>query len=198
MSYKRIEAKPEIRILGVDDGPFNKNHEKTFLICTIFRGGLWLDGLLATKITVDGLDATQKLIEVINKSNHKEQLRVIMLDGITYAGFNVMDIEEIYKNTNLPVIVVMRDKPNFKKIRKALFNNFKDAEIRWRMIQKAGEIYKVAVRPAKYIYIQTKGIYLEDAINITRLSATRSLIPEPIRVAHIIARGVGLENCIKN
>ncbi len=198
MSCRRIEAKPEIRILGVDDGPFTKTQKQTLLICTVFRGGLWLDGLLATKITVDGLDATQKLIEVVNKSSHKEQLRVIMLDGITFAGFNVMDVEEIYENTDLPVIVVMRNKPNFEKIRKALFKNFEDAEIRWRIIRRAGEVYKVAVRPAKYIYIQIKGICLEDAINITRLSATRSLIPEPIRVAHIIARGVGLENCAKN
>ena len=31
---------------------------------------------------------------MIKNSRHHNQLRVIMLDGITYGGFNVVDIEE--------------------------------------------------------------------------------------------------------
>ena len=40
------------------------------------------------------------------------------------------------------------------------------------------------------IYIQFHGIKIEDAIEIVKLSITRSSIPEPIRVAHIIAAGI--------
>ena len=38
-----------------------------------------------------------------------------MLDGITYGGFNVVDIEELYRETGLPVIVIMRSCPDFEK-----------------------------------------------------------------------------------
>ena len=40
------------------------------------------------------------------------------------------------------------------------------------------------------VYMQTSGISNEDAQKIVILSTTRSAIPDPIRVAHIIAAGI--------
>lgn len=39
------------------------------------------------------------------------------------------------------------------------------------------------------IYMQTTGILREDAEKIVKISSTRSSIPEPLRVAHIVASG---------
>jgi len=38
--------------------------------------------------------------------------------------------------------------------------------------------------------MQIYGIEREDAEDIVKLSTTRSAIPEPVRVAHIIAAGI--------
>ena len=76
-----------------------------------------MDGVLRSDITRDGLDATEVISTMIKNSRHYSQLRVVMLDGITYGGFNVVDIEELYRETGLPVIVVMRAYPDFEKIR---------------------------------------------------------------------------------
>ncbi|MCK4491950.1 MAG: DUF99 family protein, partial [Candidatus Altiarchaeales archaeon] len=56
-------------------------------------------------------------------------------------------------------------------------------------MRKAGEPRKVETRENRFIHIQYYGISFEDAEKIVRLSATRSLIPEPIRAAHLIASG---------
>ena len=83
--------KPEIRILGIDDAPFDKFSDKeTYVIATVFRGGDFMDGLLTCKVKVDGNDSTKKLIEMINSSKFKIQFRAILLDGIAVAGFNVI------------------------------------------------------------------------------------------------------------
>jgi len=39
----------------------------------------------------------------------------------------------------------------------------------------------------KNIYYQFKGLSKEEVEKIIKLSCTRSLIPEPLRVAHLIA-----------
>ncbi len=181
--------KRELRILGIDDGPF-KLHKKgtTVLVGTVFRSGFWLDGLLTTKIKVDGLDATRKILEMINKSRHKVQLRVVMLDGLTVGGMNFIDIQKINEETELPVIVVNRKRPRFEKIRNAL-KHFKDAKKRWKFIEKAGEMQQVNLGNHN-LYIQIAGIKLEDAQRILKLSCTRAKIPEPLRVAHLIAAGI--------
>jgi len=194
--------KREIRLMGIDDGPFGKyqkpkvfdhaGNSKNFpafkkgnvlVIGTVFRGGDWLDGVVSTKVRVDGTNSTSKLIDMINKCKFKPQLHAIILDGIAFGGFNIIDIQKLNKKTKLPVIVVIRRKPNFDKIKETLKKINKSK--RYKLIEKAGEVHKIGK-----IYVQLKGISLKDAKKILDISCTRSLIPEPLRTAHIIASGV--------
>jgi endonuclease V-like protein UPF0215 family len=182
--------KSEIRILGFDDGAFiPKSRNFVPVIGVIFRGGKFLDGALKTEVTVDGMDATEKIVKLINSSRHKQQLKVIMFDGITLGGFNVVDVKELNKETKLPVIVINRKRPDLKKVKTAL-KNFDDFEARWRAIENAGEIKECYVKEFKKIYYQNIGI--DDAMTreVIKLSCTRSFIPEPLRVAHLIATAV--------
>jgi len=180
--------KQEIRILGIDDSPFpSHTTDKVMLVGTIFRAGNWLDGVLSTYIYGDGTDATEKIAVMVKNSRNLGQLGVIMLDGITFGGFNLVNIRQIFESTGVPVIVIMRRIPNFERIEKAL-KRFDDWENRWANVLEAGEVYRVD--NPEPIYMQIHGIEREDAEDIVRLSTTRSAIPEPLRVAHIIAAGI--------
>jgi endonuclease V-like protein UPF0215 family len=176
--------KKEVRIIGFDDGPFDRNSKGDVLVVgTIFRGGNYMDGLLSTKVRVEGNNATDKLTSIINKTRHKPQLQYIMLDGIAFGGFNVVDIHKLNEKTKLPVIVVIRKIPDFEKIKKVLKKIGQEKKI--KLIEKAGNVYK-----AGKIYIQIAGVKLETAKGVVKVSTTHSLIPEPIRIAHLIASGV--------
>lgn len=194
MNCKKFRIiKPEIRVLGVDDGVFIP-HTKGFVpvVGVVFRGGYWLDGVMHTRIRIDGFDATRKITSMIISSPHYKQLRIIMLNGITFAGFNVVDIEELNKKTRLPVIAITREKPNLKEIREAL-KNLPKSEERWKIILKAGEPFEMpAKNKGEKIYMQACGLLKEDAEKIVRLTSTRSNIPEALRVAHLIASGISV------
>jgi endonuclease V-like protein UPF0215 family len=182
--------KPEIRIIGFDDAPFiPRSKGKAIVIGVVFRGGSFIDGVLRTEVTIDGMNATKVLINKINKSKHKDQLQVIMLKGVTIAGFNLVDIKELNRETHLPVIVVSRKKPNMEKIKKAL-RNFKDFRKKWECIKHAGKINDLKIEKNKNICFQFSGLKKEQAEEIILLTCTRSLIPEPLRVAHLIASGL--------
>jgi len=185
--------KPEIRVLGVDDGAFTP-HVKGLVpvVGVVFRGGYWLDGVMHTKIKVDGFDATDKIVSMILNSPHYKQLRVIMLNGITFAGFNVADIKKLTAKTKLSVISVTREKPNFSKIREAL-RNLPKSEERWKAMLNAGEIFEVCTKSGgEKIYMQISGVFEEDAKKILQSTSTRSNIPEALRVAHLIASGISV------
>jgi endonuclease V-like protein UPF0215 family len=183
--------KTEIRVLGVDDSAFVPHVKgQVPVVGVVFRGGYWLDGVMYTEIAVDGFDATDKISSMITSSPHYKQLRVIMLNGITFAGFNIVDVKKLYKTTKLPVITVTREKPDLVTIRKALQNLSRSKE-RWRAILSAGETLEVSTRNVKAkVYMQTVGVSKEDAQKILRLTSTRSNIPEALRVAHLIASGI--------
>ena len=192
MKSKSFRAiKPEIRVIGIDDGAFKSRLKgKVPVIGVIFRGGFWLDGVIHTRIAVDGIDATEKIASMIIGSSHYKQLRVIMLNGVTFAGFNIVDVEVLHSVTKLPIITVTREKPDFDAIHKAL-KNLPKSEIRWKAILGAGDPIEISTRSAEAkVYVQTAGLTKEDAQKILRLTSTRSNIPEALRVAHLIASGI--------
>jgi endonuclease V-like protein UPF0215 family len=177
--------KSEIRILGFDDGAFTaKSNQLVPVIGVIYRGGKILDGALKTEVLVDGSEATDKIVKLINSSRHKQQLKVIMFDGITLAGFNMVDVKEVHEKTNIPVIVINRKRPDLKKVKDAL-KNFVDFENRWKAVENAGEIKECLLNDKK-IFFQSIGMDDETAKEVIRLSSTRGYIPEPLRVAHLL------------
>jgi len=183
------EIKPEIRILGIDDCSFTPRRSRTAtLVGLVFRGGQWLDGAMKTTVAVDGLDATEKIIKMVKSSPHYDQLRIIMLNGITFAGFNIVDIKQLFEATGLPVIALTREEPNMSAIETAL-RRFSDCERRLRTIQEAGEAIKLTLSKG-YVYTQLAGVSIDDAKRILEISCTNSIIPEPLRVAHIVASGL--------
>lgn len=184
----RFHIKPEIRILGIDDSALIS--DSITIIGALFRGGEWLDGVLRSNITRDGMDATDVIIEMITSTKHYPQIRVIMLDGVTYGGFNPVDIVRVFEETELPVIVIMRARPDFEKIESAL-RNLSNPDERLEIIRRAGEITKVITNDVSNpIYMQCVGLDVDSACSIIQLSSTRSNVPEPLRVAHLIATGV--------
>ena len=66
-----MHVKPQIRIIGWDDGPFSRDSKRCILIGCVFRGGEQLDGILKTTIKVDGIEATEKIAKTILKANLK-------------------------------------------------------------------------------------------------------------------------------
>jgi endonuclease V-like protein UPF0215 family len=182
-------VKEEIRILGIDDGPFTKDDKEVIVIGVVYRGGEFIDGLLRTFVEIDGLDATEKLAKMVNSSRHKQQLKVIMLDGITLGGFNIVDVKKLYSETKIPIIVINRKVPDLKSIKTALEKNFEDFKKRWKMILNAGKIKELKLEKFS-LYYQNIGLEDEEAEEVILTSMKHAQIPEPLRVAHLIATGI--------
>ena len=183
--------KSEIRVLGIDDGRFVPRTKGTVdVVGVVYRGGYLFEGVMRTEITIDGLDATEKIATMIKNSPYYKELRVVVLDGVTFAGFNVVDISELSGKVDLPVMSVAREKPDLEEIRGAL-KNLPDFETRWQAMENAGELFEVETRDGENtVYVQTAGILREDAENIIKKMSTQSNIPEALRVAHIVASGL--------
>jgi endonuclease V-like protein UPF0215 family len=188
---KFYSIKPEIRVLGIDDGKFVPHSEGTVeVVGIVYRGGYWFEGIIHTKISIDGLDATEKIAAMINDSSYYGELRVVFLDGITFAGFNVVDITKLSLKTDLPVISVTRKKPDLNEIKNAL-KNLSNLDQRLEAMENAGVLFAVETRDGENpVYVQKVGILCENVKRILKMTCTRSNIPEALRVAHLIASGL--------
>ena len=178
-----------IRVIGIDDAPFKKfKDEKTLIVGAILRGNSLLEGVIVREVSVDGDDSTSKIIEMIKNTRHRRQLKAILLHGITFAGLNIADIAEINKETALPVIAVTSKKPDNESFAAAI-RKTGNSEEKIKKLEKAGKINEVKIG-SRSIYLQLSGISCNNAEEIVRITTARGFIPEPIRVAHMIASAI--------
>lgn len=180
--------KRQIRILGIDDAPFTFSEKYSTVIGVVMRGGEYLECVLRSQVAIDGTEATAICREMIQRTRHRKQLKAVMVDGACLGGFNVVDIIELSESTELPVMTITRDKPDLKKIKHALQKNFEDWKNRWNILQR-GTLHTITTQHNP-IYIKYAGLSLEEAKEIINIATIRGAIPEPIRVAHLIASGI--------
>ena len=86
------------------------------------------------------------------------------------------------------MITVTRDLPDFDGIKHALQTHFSDWQVRYDLIRK-GELVPVETEHNP-VYMKHVGIDEQKAKEIITLSTIQGVIPEPIRMAHLIASGI--------
>ncbi len=187
------QIKKGVKILGIACSSFNRLEDKFVPIYgVVYRGASLFEGVLKTSIEVDGEDATEKIQTMIEQSKHNKQLNLIMTRGITIAGFNYIDIKKLYEKTGLPVISVVDRKPNFEKIRSAI-KNVVNWEERYKVITNSSLIREIQSSEEEPVFIQSIGFKEEEIATFLKKVTVVGRIPEPIRVARLIARAEKFE-----
>ena len=174
-------------VVGFDDAPFEREHRGDVLVVgAVFAGGR-LDGVLSCKVRRDGANATTALATCVSGSRFHLQLHAILLQGIAFAGFNVVDIQALHAAVQLPVLVVARRRPNLSAIRRALLDHVRGGARKWKLIEAAG-----TMEPMCGLHVQRAGISSVEARALLERLLIHSRMPEPLRTAHLIAAGVTL------
>jgi len=174
-------------VIGCDDAPFAREHRGDVLVVGAVFAGLRLDGVLSARVRRDGANATATLIRVLHDSRFLAQTHLVLLQGIAFAGFNVVDLEALHRAVRLPVMTVTRRRPDLARIRSALLEHVPGGRRKWGLVEKAGPM-----EPVAGLFVQRQGVDSDDARRVLKRLAVHSSMPEPLRTAHLIAAGVTL------
>ncbi|MEM2126803.1 MAG: DUF99 family protein [Candidatus Bathyarchaeia archaeon] len=179
-----------LKIIGVDDGKFHafmREKIQYSVLCAVLMEACKIFDIKLARIKVDGFDATEKLINMLKNISAD----AIILSGITFAGFNIIDPFLVFKKLNFPIIIISTKKPNNISMFKALKTHFYDWQKRWEIIENLGKIYSTIPKHGEpEIYFEVVGNNSDWAEMILKTSSILSRIPEPVRVAGLIAKGV--------
>ena len=184
------DIKPISRCIGIDDGPFPPKTDDKIRHAPLLA--LWLKGphlhqLRNDWITVDGLDATRKAELLLKGSVHVP----VLLSGVTFGGFNLINPWKIEKTCKAPVIVVIGSRPDNRAVKRALSRHFPDWKERWDLIRSLGPLHGIRTMAGEGpVFFERFGCSTRDAAVILKSWAFVSRIPEPLRVGGIVARGL--------
>lgn len=174
----------QIRVIGFDDAPFSKERGSSVNISGVVCSNTRFEGMLWGEVQKDGLDSTEKVIDLVAHSKFYEQLHLILFDGIAFGGFNILDIGRISNKLNLPCIAVMRKIPDLRAIDEAL-RNFTDYDKRRSLIDQAGAIYEIGGN-----VFQTAHINPGVASKVLSRLTDTGKVPEALRLAHLIGSAI--------
>jgi endonuclease V-like protein UPF0215 family len=172
-------------VVGFDDAPFAHAHRGDVRVVGAVCCRTRLDGVLSGRVRRDGVNATDTLIELVGGSKFREHIRAVLLQGIALAGFNVVDIRRLSEALDVPVIVTVRRQPRLAMVKDALFDRTPGAARKWKLIEQAGPLEQLGA-----MWVQRIGLAREDTISLLRATTLHGNVPEPLRLAHLIAGGV--------
>jgi endonuclease V-like protein UPF0215 family len=200
-----------VNVIGFDDGPFPRDHKGDVLLVGVVCSGTRVDGIVSGRIRRDGANATREMVKLVRDSQFGEHLQAVMLQGIAVGGFNVVDIHALQTALRIPVLVVTRRLPDLPAVRRALFSDepharprVAGAEKKWRLIEQAGSLERLEpsrrsvkkkkasglTTTAPRLFMQRAGLSVEEARRLVNDTTLHGNIPEPLRLAHLIAGGV--------
>lgn len=153
-------------------------------IAGVVCAGTRFEGMLWGAVHPDGWDATDVLSEMLLKSKFLPQVHLVLFDGVSLAGFNIVDLPALAERVQRPCVTVMRKLPNMDKIKYAI-SRLPNPEARLACIQRAGMIHQ---HPP--FYFQVCGTSAAIVAPALRRLTDRGHVPEALRLAHLIASAV--------
>jgi endonuclease V-like protein UPF0215 family len=172
-------------VLGIDDGPFDKNtDDEVPVVGVMMEGPDLVEAVAVTDFPLDGDGAAEFLAEWVAGLRFAPALHAVVLGGITIAGLGVVDIERLARRLGLPVMVVNRQPPEDEPLVRAL----RTAGLTDRIPILEGT--PRAWQLSEGLFVAHVGTSREEAERILRSSFNKSQLPEPLRLAHLIGSAI--------
>jgi endonuclease V-like protein UPF0215 family len=200
-----------MNVIGFDDGPFARDHRGDVFLAGVVCSDTRVDGVVSGRVRRDGTNSTRAMIEVVRRSQFGPGLQAVLLQGIAVAGFNVIDVHALRDALGVPVLVVTRRRPDMAAVRRALLSDapairppVAGAARKWALIEAAGPMEpltasrRAMLRAAgsndaphpRPLWVQRVGLTMERARALVECTTLHGSLPEPLRIAHLVAGGV--------
>ncbi len=169
--------KKEARILGL--AAASSGHLPSLVIGIIFRGNLWLDGILTCQIRPKQPDWLAGLVSAIVRSRQYSQIHAVILPKKVLVDGVRFDISDFSHKINLPVISITR---------RTLYQN---GPTHRKPTPKSKEDYFNIKRAGRLVPVMVSGISREETRQIFAVACLEGQqIPEAVRVAKMVATHV--------
>ena len=174
-----------LRALGIAES-FVKQRDRAVLAGVVMRGDLQVDGFGFSEVTLRGLDATQGVIDIYRQLGRRD-INLIMLNGCIISLFNLIDLDRVYETLARPVICVTYEESS--GLEKYL-REFSDAEARLEIYRRLGGRSELKLNTGYRVFVRYRGLELHEVRHALNLFTLQGSVPEPLRVARLLARAV--------
>jgi len=184
MRHLHIEKKA-IRALGIAES-FKKSERQSVLAGIVMRSDMVIDGVAYANATVRGDDATDAVIALYTDLDRTD-INLVMIGGLIISMYNIIDIERLYERLKIPIIGVTFEES--EGLDEHIKRQFPDTwESKMEAYHKLGSREEIKLKTGYSVFVRAQGISAKNAKQAVNKFLLQGSIPEPIRVARLIAR----------
>jgi endonuclease V-like protein UPF0215 family len=178
-------GKKGIRALAIAES-FKISCKFAVIAGVVMRRDLIIDGVGITRSTLRGNDSTQNIISMYERMQRND-VNCIFIGGAIISMYNIIDANKIHQSTGLPVIAItFRKSEGIANTIKKAFQD--DWEAKLEQYHNLGERQQVKLKTGKSVFIRNFGLSLSNSIVMLNHFTYQGSIPEPVRIARLIAR----------
>lgn len=175
----------QVRVIGFDDALFPRQRRRgQVAVAGVVCSGTRFEGMVWGHVRRDGWNATEVLCRLLLGGKFLPQLHLVLLDGIAFGGFNVVDLPDLARRLERPCVAVMRRPPDLAAVEAAI-RRLPSPQRRLALLRRAGPIH--AYPP---FYFQVQGAAPADIARILPALSDRGHVPEALRLAHLVGAAV--------
>jgi uncharacterized protein len=178
-------AKKGLRVLGIAES--YSGREQSTLAGVVMRRDLRVDGVAFSRVTVGGTDATESVIGMVAGLERRD-INLLMISGCVIAWYNIIDPVAVRDATGLPVIIVTYEES--EGLEQDIADRFPGDAERLAAYRMLGDRTPFRLSTDLEIYLRPYGIPFNDAARLADAFTFEGRIPEPLRLARLVARGV--------
>ena len=146
--------------------------------------GTRFEGLVWGRVRRDGWNATEALCRLLLPGKFLPQLHLVLLDGLAFGGFNLVDLPQLATRLQRPCVALMRRPPDLEAVHRAL-DRLPGAARRRALLARAGPIHRLG----GFVF-QVQGALPGDVARALPRLTDRGHVPEALRLAHLIGAAV--------
>jgi len=183
--HVRVEKKG-IRALGIAESFKKDQSKRSVLARVVIRSDMIIDGFVFGSAELGGDDATDEIVNMFKRLNRND-INVIILAGSVISMYNIIDIDSVGLKTNTPVISVTFEES--EGLEPHIKHHFPDSwEKKLSAYEKLGSREMTKLHTNYKIFVRPYGISLEICKRILDKFTIQGALPEPIRLARLLAR----------
>jgi endonuclease V-like protein UPF0215 family len=180
--------KKAVRSFGISESYVKGIDQQSVLAGVVMRADKVIDGIIFSHATLGGMDATEKILEMYF-SLKRDDIRFILINGYVISWYNVIDLNKVAKETGLPLIcITYKESEGLEKYFKENFPL--DWNKRFKVYQKNKRRIQLKLQNGFTVYTRFIGIKFEEVQVLLNKFTLDGSIPEPLRIARLMARAI--------
>ena len=171
---------------------FTQNSKKSVLAGIVIRRDFVIDGFVFGNSTLEGDDATDVILSMYKKLQRPD-ISYLLISGIIISMYNIVDLKQISKSLNIPVIgVTYKESEGIDDAIKHHFPNSYEAKL--KEYKELGDREQITLHTSYDVYVRKEGCSISDVKHLLNELTLQGSFPEPLRVAQLLAKALLPEN----